>query len=451
QPVHTMYWGAHVVAPDVVTRLGDAARASFERHAPDPVTLARALGFPGSETFAADAAAIAAIDERFAADADALHDDDPDAWLAWAVHARVRDKLAREPVEDLRIDFEDGYGIRDDAEEDGHAEACARIVAEGIRAGRGSAAVGIRVKPFTDACAQRSIATIDRFVCTLADALGGLPPGFRVMLPKVTMPEQVDAIGELLGRLEHRRGLAEGALPFEIMVEVTQALFDPHGRFQLPLFVRAGGPRLVAVALGVYDFTASCNVAAAWQAMDHPMCDLARGLMTLACAGTHVQLCDGSTNVLPVEPHPGDEALDEDHRERNRSAVHRAWRLSHDHIHRSLVGGWVQGWDLHPAQIPVRFATCYRFWLEGFAAAAQRLRSYLARATAATDGAAVLDDAATGQALLGFFLRAHECGAIGTRELERTGLRDGEWTTRSFAAILAGRRAELARGENERR
>ena len=123
---------------------------------------------------------------------------------------------------------------------------------------------------------------------------------------------------------------------------------------------------------------------------------------------------------------------------------------SHDHIHRSLVGGYVQGWDLHPAQIPVRFATCFRFYLEGFAASAQRLRSYLARATAATDGDAVLDDAATGQALLGFFSRARECGALPARELERTGLRESEWSERSFAKILERRRAELAQEKGQR-
>ena len=451
QPAHTVYWGAHVVAPDVVARLGDAARRSFERHAPDPIALARALGFPGSETFTPETAPLAATEERFLADPDGLRDADPDLWLAWAVHARVRAKLEREPVEDLRIDFEDGYGVRDDAEEDGHAETCARIVADCVRAGRSSPASGIRVKPLTDASARRSIATIDRFVSTLVHALGELPPAFRITVPKVTLPEQVDAMGELLARLELRLGLPEGSLPFEIMIEVTPALFDPHGRFLLPSFRRAGGERLVAVALGVYDFTASCNVPAAWQAMDHPMCDLARGLMMLAFAGTHVQLCDGSTNVLPVEPHAGDDAaLDEEHRTRNREAVHAAWRLSHDHIHASLEGGWVQGWDLHPAQIPVRFATCYRFYLEGFRAAAQRLRAFLARAAAATDGAAVLDDVATGQALLGYFVRAVECGALPAAELERTGLREAEWGERSFARILASRRAELERERRSR-
>jgi len=227
------------------------------------------------------------------------------------------------------------------------------------------------------------------------------------------------------------------------MVEVTQVLFDPHGRFTLPLLVRACGPRLVAVALGVYDFTASCGITAAWQSIDHPMCDLARGLMMLACSGTQVQICDGSTNVLPVEPDANGSVGDETVR-RNREAIWRAWRLSHEHVRRSLVGGWVQGWDLHPAQIPVRFAANYRFYLEALAAASARLSDYLSRATAATDGAAVLDDAATGQALLGFFHRARACGAIGDAEMLAAGLHPHELEQRSFVELLTGRRATRA-------
>jgi hypothetical protein len=188
------------------------------------------------------------------------------------------------------------------------------------------------------------------------------------------------------------------------------------------------------MALGVYDFTASCGITAAWQSIDHPMCDLARGLMTLACAGTAVQVCDGSTNILPVPPDGGDATSD-------RAAVWRAWRLSHQHVRRSLIGGYVQGWDLHPAQLPVRFATNFRFYLESMPQASARMADYLARATAATDGAAVLDDAATGQALLGFLQRARACGAIDDAALAAAGLRPHEFAGRSFVELLAGRRA----------
>lgn len=440
QPVHTLYWPAHLVRPDSFVRLGESARTALARHGASAADLARALGWPGAEALPRDREGQSELDAAFDRDEDGLRARWPEAHLAVAVHRRVRDKLEREPIEDLRIDFEDGYGLRDDAEEDRDAEACARAVAAAITASEASALVGIRIKPLGDGTARRAIATLERFVATLGDALGRVPQGLRIMLPKVLVPEHVSVGCELLERLEHRLGLPAMALSFEFMVEVSQVLFDPAGRFRLPLLVRAGGPRLVAIALGVYDYTASCNVAGIWQSIDHPVCDLARGLMTLACAGTPVQLCDGSTNVLPIEPHAST-GSDEEVQRANRDAVWRAWRLSAEHVRRSLVGGWVQGWDLHPAQIPVRFAACYRFYLEAFEASATRLRTYLERATAATDGAAVLDDAATGQALLGFCARAYQSGAVGAREIERTSLSLPELTSGSFATILTERRS----------
>lgn len=441
QPVHTLYWGAHRFRGDSIVRLAEAARHSFATYAEDPVQLARALGFPGADALPRDRAGVAALTVRYRDDRAVLAAEMPSAWLAWAVHDRVVDKLASDPIEDVRIDFEDGYGIRPDAEEDADAEACARAVAAILGRGELRGGVGIRVKPLLRGTAARAIATVDRFVTTLVQTHGALPPGFRVTLPKVQRVEHVEVMCELLGRLEHRLGLADGSLALEFMVEVTQILFDPHGRFMLPLLVTAGAPRLVAVALGVYDFTASCGIPAAWQSIDHPMCDLARGLMTLACAGTSVQICDGSTNVLPVEPAAPSGGGDEVARV-NREAIWRAWRLSHEHIRRSLVGGYVQGWDLHPAQIPVRFATNFRFYLESLPAASARMSDYLARATAATDGAAVLDDAATGQALLGFLQRARACGAIGDEELATAGLRPHEFTMPAFVDVLAGRRRD---------
>ncbi len=106
-------------------------------------------------------------------------------------------------------------------------------------------------------------------------------------------------------------------------------------------------------------------------------------------------------------------------RDENRAAVHHAWQLSHRHIRHSLEGGFYQGWDLHPAQIPVRFATCFAFFLEGFAPAAERLRNFIEKAAQATLVGDVFDDAATGQGLLNYFLRALNSGAIDVADLER--------------------------------
>jgi hypothetical protein len=198
----------------------------------------------------------------------------------------------------------------------------------------------------------------------------------------------------------------------------------------------------VGAHLGTYDFTASCNITAAYQTMAHPWCDLAKGLMMLAYAGTGIFLSDGATNVMPVGPHQG-AALTPAQAAENRAAVHAAWQLSHRHIRRSLEGGFYQGWDLHPAQLAARFATCYAFFLESFAAAAARLRAFVDRAAQATLVGDVFDDAATGQGLLNYFLRALNCGAVDLDDLAATGLTHDELALRSFAKILEARRARL--------
>jgi hypothetical protein len=176
--------------------------------------------------------------------------------------------------------------------------------------------------------------------------------------------------------------------------------------------------------------------------MDHPMCDLAKGLMLLSFAGTGVFLSDGATNVMPVPPHRGRD-LSPAQLAENRAVVHAAWRLSHRHIRHSLEGGYYQGWDLHPGQLPVRYAACYGFFLEGLKSAAERLENFIAKAAQATLVGDVFDDAATGQGLLNYFLRALNCGAIDLSDIERTGLTPAEVELRSFAKILAARRARL--------
>jgi hypothetical protein len=276
----------------------------------------------------------------------------------------------------------------------------------------------------------------------LAETRGELPPNFVVTLPKVTLPEQPRTLVRLLEILEKRHQLAPGALRFELMVETTQALIGPDGYCPLPALLAACEGRCVGAHLGTYDFTASCNITAAHQAMDHPMCDLAKGMMLLSFAGTGIFLSDGATNVMPVPPHRGQE-LTPEQVEQNRAAVHAAWQLSHRHIRHSLVGGFYQGWDLHPGQLPVRYAACYAFFLEGLASAAERLKNFIEKAAQATLVGDVFDDAATGQGLLNYFLRALNCGAIDLADIEQTGLTADEVELRSFAKILAARRARL--------
>jgi hypothetical protein len=301
--------------------------------------------------------------------------------------------------------------------------------------------IGIRIKSFNEEWTARGARTLEIFMGELLAATGGkLPDNFVVTLPKVTIAEQPRTLVRLFELLEKKHGLQPGRLRLELMVELTQALIGPDGRCPLPDLVAACEGRCFGAHLGTYDFTASCNLTAAYQTMRHPWCDLAKGMMVLALGGTGLFLSDGATNVMPSGPHRGD-ALGPAELARNRSVVHSAWRQAHDNIRHSLEGGFYQGWDLHPAQLPVRYATTYAFFLEGFTQAAERLGNFIEKAAQATLVGDVFDDAATGQGLLNYFVRARNCGAISESELSLTGLTLDEFHLRSFAKILASRRA----------
>jgi len=125
--------------------------------------------------------------------------------------------------------------------------------------------------------------------------------------------------------------------------------------------------------------------------------------------------------------------------------VHHAWRLHAKHVRHSLETGFYQGWDLHPAQLPSRYATVYAFFMDGLEAASERLRTFVDRAAQATLVGDVFDDAATGQGLLNYFLRAMNCGAITEAEaVQMSGLTAAELRGRSFARILHARRGHSA-------
>jgi hypothetical protein len=402
QPVHTVYGGAHLFTADTPRKLGALALATLELYAPSAEDLAAAVGI--------------------------------DQGIASAVYDRVTAKLEREPVEDFRLDFEDGYGNRPDDEEDHDATVMGSAVAEAVAAGTASPFIGIRIKPFSEELRRRSFRTLDRFLAAMLETSEGrLPQGFVITLPKVTTPEQTAVMADLLEAHERAAGLPDRSLRFEIMVETTQSVFDHEGHVAVRRQIDAGGGRCVAAHFGTYDYTASCQITADHQHMGHPACDFARHVMQVSLAGTGVWLSDGATNVLPV---PGADEPDP------RRVVHEAWRRHFDDIRHSLVHGFYQGWDLHPAQLPTRYAAVYSFFLDGIDAAGRRLRNFVAQAARATLVGEVFDDAATGQGLLNFFLRAQNSGAISEAEaVAGSGLTLDELRTRSFAAILAGRRA----------
>jgi citrate lyase beta subunit len=443
QPVQTVYGGAHLFKADAAAKLGAVARRSLEEYAPDFMSFARALQLPGHEALPAGKAAAAKLVAALRRNPEAVRRRAPDAWLLHTLYDRVVEKLQREPVEDFRIDFEDGYGNRPDAEEDAQAVIAAGEVARGMAAGSLPPFIGIRIKPFTQELAQRAIDTLDLFVTALVRATGGrLPDGFVVTFPKVTVPAHVTAGVRLLEALEKKNGLPAGSLKCELMIETPQSILDPTGAANVPLLVNAAEGRCISAHFGVYDYTASCSITAAHQRMDHPACDFARHMMKVSLAGTGVWISDGATNIMPVGPHraAAGKKLTPAQRRANAEVVHRAWRLMLSHVNHSLEHAYYQGWDLHPAQFPVRYAAVYYFFLHGLEAASLRLKTFIEKAAQATLIGDVFDDAATGQGLLNYFLRGINCGAITEDEARMTGLTIDELHARSFVKILEARR-----------
>ncbi len=308
-------------------------------------------------------------------------DDYPPLPFPSALADRVRAKLATEPIEDLRIDFEDGYGVRDDDQEDAAVKSAVLVLAEGPR----PPFLGIRIKSLEAATRRRSLRTLDLFLSLYQQP-------FTVTLPKVSGPDQVAAMVTLCEMLERGYGLAAGTLTFEIQIELPSAVLGADGTATVARLITAADGRCTGLHYGTYDYSAAAGVAAAYQAMDHPVADYAKAVIQAAAAGTGVRLSDGSTNILPL----GSDV-----------AVHHAWALHHRLVRRSLERGFYQGWDLHPAQLPTRFAATYAFFADGMDAASTRLRRYLDR-----QSGGVLDEPATARALAGYLLRGLDCGAL---------------------------------------
>ncbi|MFE7385214.1 DUF6986 family protein [Streptomyces zhihengii] len=383
QPVHTVYVPGDVFAAGTLRSWGDQALAALDEHAPDARTFAGVLGLP---------------DE-----------------LAEPVYDRVRAKLEREPVEDLRVDFEDGYA---GADEDADAARAARLIAEAYAQGTAAPYMGIRMKCMEAAVRDRGIRTLDVFLTGLMEA-GGLPDGLVLTLPKVTYTEQVGAMVRLVEEFEKARGLEPGRIGFEIQIETSQSILGPDGTATVARMIDAAEGRATGLHYGTFDYSACLGVSAAHQASDHPAADHAKAVMQVAAAGTGVRVSDGSTNVLPVGP---------------TAKVHDAWRLHYGLTRRALARAYYQGWDMHPGHLPTRYAAVFAFYRGGFEQAAARLAAY-----AGHTGGDVMDEPATAKALSSYLLRGIDCGALDSAEVARlTGL-----TRADLDAFAAPRRGDL--------
>ncbi|KZO58119.1 MULTISPECIES: DUF6986 family protein [Dietzia] len=387
QPVHTLYLPADRVGAGVVAETGAAALAAFDEHLPNPGALRR--------VFRACLVSGGAEGQTESSE----------------LHALVRAKLEREPIEDLRIDFEDGFTQRGipavlrDCAEDAHVD---RVLAEVVtRPGDALPPFwGLRFGSFDPTTRRRGIRTFVRVVEGLAAApdRDSLLAGFRPTLPKVTAVEQVRVMAALCRDLESAHGLAAGTLRFEIQIETPQSICGPDGTALVARLVHAADGRCVGLHYGTYDYSASLGIAAAYQAMDHPAADHAKAVMQVAAAGTGVALSDGSTNRLPVG---------------EADAVHDAWRLHATLVDRSLRRGFYQGWDLHPAQLVSRYVATYAFYRRSVPAACARIAAYLGTGP----DAGYLDEPATARALADFCVRALDCGAVTADEITtRAGL-----------------------------
>jgi citrate lyase beta subunit len=294
---------------------------------------------------------------------------------------RVEAKLRTEPIEDLRVDLEDGYGVRDDAQEDAAVKAAAAALNEGAR----PPSVGVRIKSLEAATRRRALRTLDLFLTSYQEP-------FVITLPKVSGADQVAAMVALCEKLETGYQLPSGTLRFEIQIELPAAVVGADGAATVAKLITAAGGRCTGLHYGTYDYSAAAGVAAAYQSMEHPVADHAKAVMQAAAAQTGVRLSDGSTNVLPVGA---------------TAEVQAAWALHHRLVRRSLERGFYQGWDLHPAQLPTRYAATYGFFADGRDAAIDRLRRYLDR-----QAGGIADEPATARALAGFLLRGLDCGAL---------------------------------------
>lgn len=377
QPVHTVYVPGHLSAPDLTRSWGEQALEAVDANG-GMLQLAERVITASRREAGSKAGRETASLHQVAREADLLAE-------------AVTKKLQREPIEDLRLDFEDGFGDQGDEAEDRWAAQAARDAVKALSGPAAPAFFGIRFKCMEAGTRARGLRTLDLFLAEVIAAHGSLPARLVLTLPKVSTVDQVRAMVLACRSLEAQHGLDEGALTFEIQVETPQLILGTDGTVPLAPALHAGGGRVTSLHYGTYDYSASMGVAAAYQAMDHPVADFAKNQMMLAVAGTGVHLSDGSTNILPLG---------------EKEEIQHAWSLHAGLVRRHLKRGIYQGWDLHPHQLPTRFLATFSFYREGGAKAAQRLRSYVFK-----EDSTVLDEPATARALARYLSRGLECGA----------------------------------------
>ncbi len=407
QPIHTFYGGAHLFRRDTLEKIKGIALGIFTEYCED------------SDKFRA----------VFNTESHPLQKATTEK-----VYHKILKKLDTEAIEDYRIDFEDGFGYRDETEEDGFAISSAEETAELFKADKLPPLIGIRIKPLSPGLALRAVRTLDLYLSTLVSKTEGkLPPVFIVTLPKVSKPEQLSILNDALHKLEIKFHLPKNSILTEVMIETPEIIAEKY----LAKIVQVGGTRLLGGHLGVYDLKSAFGVSNVFQQMQHPYCDYARTLMKIILGRSGIRCVDGVTNIMPVVPHKSTPSapLPALLREENIRAITTGWLASYKDIRHSLRMGFYQGWDVHPGQIISRLAAVYSFFIEEYQPSAKRMQLFLKNSAQATLYKGVFDDAASGYGLLNFFRYGYECGAFDDNDLAGAELTKENLYVKHFAEI----------------
>lgn len=430
-PVHVVYGGADRFTSDTPLKLGRLAVASIRAYAPNFIAFANAMHLRGSEHLPSFPKAIKQLEAELKESADKMRHREHAAWFAWTVYQKTIGKLKTDAIEDFRIDFEDGYGFRSNDEEDGHAISASDELAKLINKGKNTSATGFRIKSLAPETHERSIRTLDLFLTNFKQKITvEFPADLVVTLPKVTNAKQVKDLCKRLGSFEKKNRLERNNIGVELMIETPESLIDGKGRVPVRGLVDAAKGRCRSVHFGAFDYTSALGISASHQDIRNPACSFARQIIQTALAGTNVRLSDSVTTEIPVPKHRNED-LTQEQKAENRRIVHAAWHRHFNNVTSSMIEGFYQSWDLHPNQLPARYAAVFAFFLTEMDSQAARLRGYIEKATKATLTGNTFDDAASVNGLMNFFSRGVACGTFSDLEVQTaTGMPLAELTAR---------------------
>lgn len=433
-PVHVVYGGANLFKAETPLKLGNIAIKSLENYAPNFVEFAQAMWLKGADNLPKYEDAIQDLEFSLADNPEKVKAENYDAWFAFTIYQKTIDKLINEPIEDYRIDFEDGYGIRTDEEEDSHCISASNELAKSFKENTITTFCGFRIKSFQTETRNRAVRSLDLFLTNLLKKTDSkLPENFVVTLPKVKFKEEVEILDKLLKEFEKQNKLKKGEILVEILIETPEAILNMQD------LVLASKGRCIAAHFGAFDYTSSFGITANHQHLRHEACDFARNMMQVSLAPLGVRLSDSVTTVMPIPIHR-DKNLSIQQIAENKLAVKKAWRKHFNNITHSMINGFYQSWDLHPAQLVARYAAVFAFFLQSKDEQAKRLRSFLEKATQAMTTGNLFDDLASAEGLLNFFLRGISCGAFEKSEVAKEiGLSLEELESASFVKIMENR------------